>query len=76
MSVGAYPPGQQPDLCVFSESDADISRQRDDTDGLDLKVVGPDELPAIRAAISRTALPETDPIGGNNGAVQTLWLNK
>jgi uncharacterized protein YjlB len=73
-SIGAYPPGQQPDLCVFSEADADVSRERDDTEGLELKVVGKNELATIKAAIGSVAPPETDPVG--NGAVQKLWLGR
>ncbi len=73
-SVGAYPPGQQPDLCVLSEDDAAVSRGRGDTEGLALKVVGEAEMPAIRAAIADTPLPETDPVAGVEGPVATLWL--
>ena len=75
-SVGAYPPGQQPDLCVSSEADAAAARQRDDTGDLDLKVVGRNELAATKASIAGTALPETDPIAGPDGPVATLWLKR
>lgn len=75
-SVGAYPPGQQPDLCVLSDSDARIASGRSDAEGLALKVIGTRELPAIKASIDRTPLPPTDPIGGHDGAVQALWLSR
>ena len=52
VSIGAYPPGQQPDLCVLSGEDASVSDARDDTEGLELKVVGDAEMPAIRASIA------------------------
>ena len=52
ISIGAYPPGQQPDLCVLSDQDASLSDARDDTEGLELKVVGDAEMPAIRASIA------------------------
>lgn len=74
-SIGAYPPGQKPDLCVLSESDARAVRERNDTEGLELKVIGDNELPATKASIAGTAVPATDPIGGKDGAVQALWLN-
>lgn len=74
-SVGAYPPGQKPDLCVLSEGDARVARQRDDAVGLELKVVGPSEMAATKESICSTPLPETDPIRGTGGPVQTLWLN-
>ena len=76
VSVGAYPPGQQPDLCVLSHEDAAASEARDDTEGLVLKVVGPDELPAIRASIAGTPLPETDPLAGTSGPAAALWLER
>ncbi len=74
ISVGAYPPGQKADICVLLESEADIARARPDAEGLELKVVGKAELPAIKAMIARTVLPTTDPIGGKKGAVQAHWL--
>ena len=76
VSVGAYPPGQQPDLCVLSGPDADVSRARDDTEGLDLKIIGDAEMPAIRASIAGTPLPETDPLAGGQGPVTDLWLER
>ena len=75
-SVGAYPPGQSPDLCVSSEADAEAARQRDDTSDLELKVVGRNELPGTKASIAGTALPATDPIAGPDGPVATLWLKR
>ena len=41
VSVGAYPPGQQPDLCVLSDQDAAVSDARDDTEGLGAEGRGP-----------------------------------
>ena len=76
VSVGAYPPGQQPDLCVLSGEDAAVSHARDDTEGLELKVVGEAELPAIRATIAGVPLPATDPLAGTSGPVATLWLER
>ena len=76
VSVGAYPPGQQPDLCVLSESDARVAGQRGDAEGLTLKVIGKNDLPATKASIASTPLPATDPIGGRDGAVQALWLKR
>ena len=75
-SVGAYPPGQSPNLCVSSEADAEAARQRDDTSDLELKVVGRNELPGTKASIAGTALPATDPIAGPDGPVATLWLKR
>ena len=76
VSVGAYPPGQQPDLCVLSESDARVAGQRSDAEGLTLKVIGKNDLPAAKASIASTPLPATDPIGGRDGAVRALWLKR
>ena len=76
VSVGAYPPGQQPDLCVLSEEDGAVSNARDDTEGLELKVVGDAEMPAIRATIAGVPLPATDPLAGTSGPVTTLWLDR
>lgn len=73
-SVGAYPPGQKPDLCVLSEADAETARRRGDTEGLELKVVEGDALSAARAAVVGTPLPATDPIAGSAGPVADLWL--
>ena len=73
-SVGAYPPGQKPDLCVLSEADAETARRRGDTEGLELKVVEGDALPATRAAVAGTPLPATDPVAGSTGPVAELWL--
>jgi uncharacterized protein YjlB len=53
-----------------------VARARPDAEGLELKVIGKNELPAIKASIARTPLPMTDPIGGKDGAVQALWLNR
>ncbi len=75
-SVGAYPPGQSPDLCVMSESDARIARQRPDVGDLKVSVIGKKGLQATRASIAGTALPETDPILGNSGPIMTLWCNR
>ena len=75
-SVGAYPPGQQPDLCVLSQGDADVANGRKDAEGLALKVIGTKELPATQATIAKTPLPPTDPIGGSRGAVQAHWLKR
>ena len=75
VSIGAYPPGQQPDLCVLSDQDAAVSDARDDTEGLTLKVVGQAETPAIRASIATVPLPATDPLAGASGPVATLWLD-
>jgi uncharacterized protein YjlB len=74
VSVGAYPPGQQPDLCVLSNQDAEVSNARDDTEGLELKVIGQAEMPAIRASIADVPLPATDPLAGGSGPVAELWL--
>ena len=76
VSVGAYPPGQQPDLCVLSDEDALVSNARDDTEGLALKVVGEAEMPAIRAAIAAVPLPGSDPLAGAGGPVTSLWLER
>lgn len=73
-SVGAYPPGQKPDLCVLSEADAETARRRGDTEGLELKVVEGDALPAARAAVAGTPLPAIDPVAGSAGPVADLWL--
>ena len=73
VSVGAYPPGQQPDLCVLSNQDAEVSNARDDTEGLDLKVIGEAEMPAIKASIADVPLA-TDPLAGGSGPVADLWL--
>ncbi|MCZ6840956.1 MAG: cupin [Alphaproteobacteria bacterium] len=75
-SVGAYPPGQSPDLCVMSESDARIARQRPDMGNLEVSVIGEKELQAARASITGTALPLTDPIRGNSGPIMTLWRDR
>ena len=75
-SVGAYPAGQSPDLCVMSESDARIARQRSDMGVLNISVIGEKELQATRANIAGTALPETDPILGNCGPIMTHWCNR
>ena len=75
-SVGAYPPGQSPDLCVISESDARIARRRPDMGNLEISVIGEKELQAARASITGTALPLTDPIMGNSGPIMTLWRNR
>ena len=74
VSVGAYPPGQQPDLCVVSNQDAAVSNARDDTEGLALKVVGEAEMPAVRASIAAVPLPATDPLAAGDGPVESLWL--
>lgn len=74
VSVGVYPPGQQPDLCVLSTEDAYVSNARDDTEGLELKVVGEAEMPAIRTSIAAVPLPATDPLAGSSGPVADLWL--
>ena len=76
VSVGAYPPGQQPDLCVLSNQDAEVSNARDDTEGLELKVIGEAEMPAIRASIVAVPLPATDPLAGGSGPVPELWLER
>ena len=75
-NVGAYPPGQSPDLCVMSEGDARIARQRRDVGSLNLRVIGKEELQATKADIAGTALPETDPILGNSGPIMTIWRNR
>lgn len=75
-SVGAYPPGQQPDLCVLTESDARVASVRPDAEGLALKVVGNGEMAATKATIAATPLPHTDPVGGKAGAVQAHWLKR
>ncbi len=74
-SVGAYPPGQSPDLCVMSESDACIARQRSDMGVLKISVIGKKELRATRASIAGISLPESDPILGNSGPIMTIWHN-
>ena len=74
VSVGAYPPGQQPDLCVLSNQDAAVSNAREDTEGLSLKVLGEAEMPAIRTAIAAVPLPATDPLAAGSGPVESLWL--
>jgi uncharacterized protein YjlB len=76
MSVGGYPPGQSPDICVLSESDAELARGHPGMGDLELRVIGHDELQAIGASIAGTALPETDPILGNSGPIVTLWRNR
>ena len=75
-SVGAYPPGQSPDLCVMSESDARIARQRPDMGNLEVSVIGEEELQAARASITGTALPLTDPIMGYSGPIMMHWRNR
>lgn len=47
--VGAYPPGQSPDMCVLNQNDERTANQRD----------------VQRASITGTALPETDPLLGD-----------
>ena len=69
-------PGQQPDLCVLTGEDAAVSDARDDTEGLELKVVGAAELPAIRATIAGVPLPAADPLAGASGPVAMLWLER
>ncbi len=75
-SVGAYPPGQSPDLCVMSESVARIARQRPDMGNLKISVIAEKELQATRASIAGTPLPQTDPILGDSGPIMTLWRNR
>ena len=75
-SVGAYPPGQSPDCCVLSESDARIARQTPEADDLEIKTIGQTELQATLARIANIPLPETDPIAGNSGPITTLWLQR
>jgi hypothetical protein len=53
-----------------------MASQRSDAEGLALKVIGLGELPATKASIASTPLPETDPIGGRGGAVQALWRKR
>lgn len=72
-SVGAYPPGQTADLCVLSERDARSARQQPGIGDLAPRVIGDDELPATRASIAATALPETDPLLGESGPITTAW---
>ena len=45
-----------------------------DTEGLELKVVGEAEMPAIRASIASVPLPATDPLAAGSGPVESLWL--
>ncbi|MBT3171352.1 MAG: cupin [Rhodospirillaceae bacterium] len=73
MSIGAYPPGQSPDLCVLSEDDARIARQTPEVGGLEIKPTGQNDLAAALARIKAVALPETDPIGGKGGPMATHW---
>lgn len=75
-SVGAYPPGQQPDLCVLSEADQRAAQARPDVGGLDIEAVGEDALQAARERVRQTALPETDPIMGVAGPVAEIWLKR
>ena len=76
MSIGAYPPGQTPDVCVYSEDDARIARQDPGIGDLEVIPVGENELAATLARIAQIPLPETDPIAGAGGPVSTLWLQR
>ena len=76
MSIGAYPPGQTPDVCVYSEEDARIARQDPGIGDLEVIPVGENELAATLARIAQIPLPETDPIAGAGGPVSTLWLQR
>ena len=73
VSIGAYLPGQSPDVCVYSEADAAIARVTPGIDDLEVITVGENELAAALARIAGVALPETDPIGGKHGSCMTLW---
>jgi len=73
MSIGAYPPGQEPDLCVFSQEDADIAHVAPGVGDLNVIPVGQNELAAVLQRISNVPLPKTDPVGGSGGAVSALW---
>ncbi len=75
-SVGAYPPGQAPDLCVLSEEDARVATTTPGAEGLALKPIGPDAVAATKAAAAAVPLPPTDPIAGESGPVHTLWLGR
>jgi uncharacterized protein YjlB len=73
VSVGAYPAGQQPDLCVFSRADAETARRTPEVGDLNVVPVEAADLAAARARIARVALPESDPVGGAEGALAALW---
>jgi uncharacterized protein YjlB len=49
--VGAYPPGQEPDIRRAGERDPE----------------------GIRASVAAVPKPATDPVGGKDGPVATLW---
>jgi uncharacterized protein YjlB len=74
--VGAYPHHQVPDCCVLSESDARIAEVHPDAVDLVVKFIGETALAAIKASISATVLPETDPLSGTGGPIADLWLNR
>jgi uncharacterized protein YjlB len=74
MSVGAYPPGQTPDLCVLNEADAGIARQTPEIGDLAVKPIGQNELASTKARINSVALPSSDPIAGNGGPMAAHWL--
>jgi len=59
-----------------SNQDAAVSRARDDTEGLTLKIVGEAEMPAVRAFIASVPLPKTDPLAAGDGPVESLWLER
>jgi uncharacterized protein YjlB len=71
--VGAYPPGQGPDVCVLTEDDERTARGGGDADEFDIRLHAQDGRDAMRASIANTALPETDPIMGGGGPITTLW---
>lgn len=73
MSVGAYPPGQSPDLCVLSAEDARLAGETPEVGDLPVIPVGQNELQAALARIKAVALPETDPIAGKRGPATKLW---
>ncbi len=73
LSVGAYPPGQSPDLCVLSAADARLAGETSEVGDLPIIPVGQSELAATLARIKDVALPETDPIGGKGGPMATHW---
>lgn len=72
--VGCYPHHQVPDCCVLSAEDAAKAAIDPDAADLVIKHIGKNEFSAIKASITTTVLPVTDPISGKDGAIRELWL--
>jgi len=72
--VGAYPPGQGPDVCVASDDDERKAHTHRDAKACGIHRFSNKERDSIHARIADTALPETDPIMGVSGPIATLWL--